>query len=351
MGVSRKKRRDIAHFQGSVSVDYAALPIVTIATVAAKVDVTSNDDCYRYRRQIRILPDFIMHEAHWGLTTSPFRGVTDPRFFYESPTHDEALARLLFLVENRRRLAILVGRPGSGKSFTLEIFKRKLKREGHDVAVVNAAYLNGNAFLQSVSDSLRLLPVEGAQDFQLWRMIVDRVSMNRYRQAQLVLLIDNADLADPVVLQHVGRLLAADSGPDAQVSVAITATPQGVPELSKAAVQLADLRIELESWEIQDTLEYLESVLAAAGRTQPLFLTAAVARMHEISHGIPRRICQLAELALLAGAGQELENIDRHTIETVFRELSAGGLQDNCLDFSQQATLSRQTSPILVPGL
>jgi len=291
-----------------------------------------------------------MHEAHWGLSTSPFRGVIDPRYFFESPTHDEALARLLFLVENRRRLAVLLGQNGSGKSLTLEIFKQRLQRQQHDVAVIDAAYLDGNAFLCTLADSLKLLPPAGAPDFQLWRMIVDRVATNRYRQTQLVLLIDNAHLADTIALQHICRLLQADSAPSSQLSIAVTTTSAGVENLTTALLQLADLRIELEPWEIQDTLEYLETVIAAAGRTEPLFLTAAAARMHELSHGIPRRLGQLAELALLAGAGQELENIDRHTIETVFRELSAGALQDAAVESRDESAGRQATSSIMLPG-
>ncbi len=292
-----------------------------------------------------------MHETHWGLKVSPFRGVNDPQFYFDSPTHDEALARLLFLVENRRRLAVLLGQPGSGKSFTLEIFKSKLKREGHDVAVINAAYLDGSAFLHTLAESLQLQAAGDAADFQLWRLIVDRIAVNRYRRTQLVLLVDNADEADPIVAQHLRRLIEADAGPHAQLSIAITATPGHAQSLGNGILQLADLRIELEPWEIQDTLEYLETVLAAAGRPTPLFVTAAAARLHELSHGIPRRISQLAELALLAGAGQELETIDRHTVETVFRELSAGGLQDDAQQPSNRIAEVQRTSPILVPGM
>ena len=35
-----------------------------------------------------------MHEAYWGLKSSPFRAWLDPRFYHNSATHDEALSRL-----------------------------------------------------------------------------------------------------------------------------------------------------------------------------------------------------------------------------------------------------------------
>jgi hypothetical protein len=43
--------------------------------------------------------------------------------------------------------------------------------------------------------------------------------------------------------------------------------------------------------------------------------------LHELGGGIPRRVKQLADLALLAGAGQNLVQIEAETIEASFREL------------------------------
>ena len=76
------------------------------------------------------------HELHWGLQESPFRNSLDPRFFYESPSHEEALARLNFLVENSRRQALLLGASGSGKSLLLELFANRLRRGGTAIATI-----------------------------------------------------------------------------------------------------------------------------------------------------------------------------------------------------------------------
>ena len=50
-----------------------------------------------------------MYQSHWGLRAMPFNGRVDPKYFFPSPTHEEALARLHFLVENHRRLGIVLG--------------------------------------------------------------------------------------------------------------------------------------------------------------------------------------------------------------------------------------------------
>jgi len=55
---------------------------------------------------------------------------------------------------------------------------------------------------------------------------------------------------------------------------------------------------------------------------QPAFDEAAARRLFELSGGAPRKVNQLAQLALLAGAGQKLVQIDRETIDAVEEELS-----------------------------
>ncbi len=61
--------------------------------------------------------------------------------------------------------------------------------------------------------------------------------------------------------------------------------------------------------------------MAQAGCEAAVFAEPALARLQELSHGIPRRINQLAELALLAGAGQELPQIGAEVVESAYREL------------------------------
>ena len=37
-----------------------------------------------------------MYEAYWNLAEAPFDNSPNPKFFYRSPEHDEALTRLVY---------------------------------------------------------------------------------------------------------------------------------------------------------------------------------------------------------------------------------------------------------------
>lgn len=262
-----------------------------------------------------------MYQAHWGLDDTPFKTRLDPRFFYQSPTHEEALARLHFLVEQERRLGLLMGGEGSGKSFLLEIFAAEMRKAGHAVACFNLLGVQPTEFLWLLASEFRLNAERELPIPLLWRMVTDRLAEYRYQQLKAVVLLDDADRASPEVLTQVARLAQADLSPDSQMTIVLTGRPRHIGRLSESLLERAELRIDLDPWQPDDTEDFLVSLLAQAGRKEPVFAPPAVTRLHELAQGIPRRISQLADLALLAGAGRNLDQIDVDTVESVYHEL------------------------------
>ena len=151
------------------------------------------------------------YRMHWGLTETPFRGGIDPKFFYESPTHEEALARLQFLVEERQRLGLLMGETGTGKSMLLEVVARQLRRGGSQVANHQLLGADLREFLWLIAAELGLNPGGRDDVFRLWRCILDRLAENRYQQLDTVLLFDDAHEASREVLEHVAPAGASRS--------------------------------------------------------------------------------------------------------------------------------------------
>ena len=57
-----------------------------------------------------------MYETYWRLTQKPFENAADPRFYYPAESHQAALLKLRYAIENRRGAALLAGPSGSGKT-------------------------------------------------------------------------------------------------------------------------------------------------------------------------------------------------------------------------------------------
>jgi general secretion pathway protein A len=259
-----------------------------------------------------------MYQAHWGLKNSPF-AVTAASDVSASPLHGEALARLEFLRESRCPFGLLLGPAGTGKSLVLAEFAGRAARSGALVAFARAAGADEAALLVPLAAGLHLGIETDAP--RLWWRLVDRLEELKLESVNAVVLLDDLDRALASGISFVERLLALA---DAPLTVVATARPDTAAHMGPRLLEQTALRIDLGPWNETETREYVESRLTSAGRTQPVFDDAAIGRLFELSGGAPRRINQLAELALLAGAGQQLTQIDEGTVDAVQEELSVG---------------------------
>jgi type II secretory pathway predicted ATPase ExeA len=259
-----------------------------------------------------------MYQNYWGFERPLFtpdagRGALDA-----SPVHTEALARLDFLTGSQCPLGLLLGASGSGKSTVLAEFAKRAERSGAVAAFVSAAGADEAAILAELATGLSL-PVEPAA-WQTWRLIADRLCELKLDTLRAVVLLDDVDRAAAGALAVVERLLALDGAP---LTIVASARPETAARLGARLLGQASLRIDLNPWNEAETNDYLTAQLKQAGSRQPAFDAGAARRLFELSGGAPRRVNQLAQLALVAGASQRLVQIDEQTIAAVHEELSA----------------------------
>jgi len=263
-----------------------------------------------------------MYERHWGLYKSPFRTCLDPGLFYRSPTHEEAMARLHFLVEQRRRIGLLIGEAGSGKSLLLEVFADEMKLSGRSVAKISLVGLDDTDFLLQVSAEIGLSSSLNSSVASLWRQLTDTITANRYQEIDTVLIFDDAEHANADVATQLIRLSQYDMSPNSRFTMVFAGRKKMLECLGGSILELAELRIDVEALDQADTENYVKSMLGQAGRETTMFDERAITRLYELTHGVPRRISQLADLALLAGAGRNVELIDANLIESAHDELA-----------------------------
>jgi general secretion pathway protein A len=262
-----------------------------------------------------------MYLAYWGLGQAPFRGHLDPRSFHQGPTQEEALARLHFLVEQRRTVGLLLGEAGSGKSLLLEFFAKELGVVNRQVALESLVGISRSEFLWLLAGQLGVEIPPTAGEFSLSRAVDDHLIANRFQQISTIFLIDDADEARGEVLDEIARLAHLSQAHDAGLTLVLAAQCRQAHKLGARLLELAELRVDLECWDADDTAAFVKKSLAAAGRSTPIFSESALRRLHALSGGVPRRVKQLADLALLGGAGANLAQIEADLLDSVFHEL------------------------------
>jgi general secretion pathway protein A len=264
-----------------------------------------------------------MYLEHWGLERSPFAPSAAQPFYYEGESQAEAAARLRFVARQGRRLALLAGMRGTGKSLTLARFAQECRREGRGVVAVGLAGLTVRELLWHITAQLALGPRPGEDAVALFRRFAGCVETPAAASANsgTLLLLDDADQAGPDVRSQIVRLLNIGGGRSC-LTLILAAGTDGITRLGGELLDATDLCIDLEPWSDEDAIGYIQHALLEAGCDRPAFDDEALAVLATLSGGVPRHVNRLADHALLAAAAAGLEAVDAGTIEATHDALS-----------------------------
>ncbi|TWU13086.1 hypothetical protein CA54_19120 [Symmachiella macrocystis] len=241
-----------------------------------------------------------MYAQHWGLVDIPFQSTIDQRWFYEGPSHEEAVARLLFIVEQHRRLGVLVGEAGTGKSMLLAVLKRAVQRAQGQVVHVNVAGRSGEEVVWELAAGLRLSPRPDDPPRTLWRKIEEVLLGNQLAHVQTVLVFDHFEWADRECQKAIARLVHLNTQTPTWTTMVVAVREKALQESCDLFRHLIDLTIQAPPFSNDESRDYVISLLSRAGRRDPLFTDSALDRLHALSGGVPRELNRLCDMSLLA---------------------------------------------------
>lgn len=260
--------------------------------------------------------------TYWGLERWPFCGSLAVRQFYPTAAHNEALARIEYLVESGRRLGVLLGDAGVGKSLVLRVAADQLIRKGAAAVVVDALGATTREVLWQAASGFGTSPREDADVAWLWRQITDRVAENRMQQRASVVMVDDAGQAGPDLVTQLVRLARLDMSSDTRWTLVLAAEQAQAARWTGTLRTAVDLRIELGPWTAEDTIGYVQTALVEAGRMEPVFDDRALETLHDLAEGVPRQVARLADYSLLAGALAQVETIEPAIVEAAYDEVA-----------------------------
>ena len=215
-----------------------------------------------------------------------------------------------------------------GKSLLLEVASRQLRRTGASVVKINVVGITPEEFVWKLAAALGHVTAPDATIVECWQAITDQLIANRYQRLPTVVMLDDVDDAQRDVQAAISRLSLIDPHPDARFTMLLTGQRQRMHGLGSKLNDLCELRIDLEPWEADETIRYIDFALKHVGARENVFAAEALEAIHQLAHGIPRRIRQLAELSLLAGASEELPEISSAVVESVQSSLAVDGVSE-----------------------
>jgi type II secretory pathway predicted ATPase ExeA len=263
-----------------------------------------------------------MVRDHWKLTGPPFDGALEPATFFAAGPQEEALARLEWLLEERQRLGLVTAAEGCGKSHLAAMAVRRLGGLGAETALLSLRGLADGDWIEMLLERLPLDPLSRAEPLRPWQKLENRLRENTLMERPTVLVFDDLDRAPADAVDGIARLVGAAEPRFARTVVVATATPGGLGRLPPSIRQRAGVRIELAGWTEADVAGFIARSLARVGGDPQVFTEDSIATLTRFAGGVPRVVCQLAQLSLAAAAGDALDRVDAATVERAWRELA-----------------------------
>ena len=266
-----------------------------------------------------------MYESAFGLRCEPFAVAPDPRFVYFSEPHRQALAQLAHGLRGGGGFVLLSGEIGAGKTTLWRCFLERLPANVDVASIVNPK-LGIEALLLRICDDLRVeLPADG-RPADLVDAIHGHLLLAQARGRRTLVVVDEAQALAPEVLEQLRLLTNLATGLHPLVQVLLIGQPElrdllEHPRLEPVA-QRVIARFHLPALAADDTARYVAHRLRVAGRTGELpFAPAALARVHTLCSGVPRRINVLCDRALLAAHESGSTRVDRAHVERAAGEV------------------------------
>jgi general secretion pathway protein A len=269
-----------------------------------------------------------MYLSYYGFDRAPFDPAPQPDSLFETSTHNEALAGLIYGILDRKGFIALLGEVGVGKTTVL-------RRALHYVAAQESQLLIVDITNPAIGPSALAARLHRAVDveFDVARdadlaPLRDELARRAAAGQRLLLVIDEAQSVPSATLEFLRILSNLDGGGQPLIQVVFCGQPEFDETLhspaQRALAQRIAVRTRIRPLKRSEIESYLEFKLTANGaRPRQVMTRAAIGRIAAASGGFPRRVNIIADNALIAGFGADHKPIGVRDVADALRALDA----------------------------
>ena len=300
-------------------------------------------------RSRRPLIKAAMYESFYGFREKPFSLTPDPRYFYRSQCHANALELVQHAGRSAHGLTVVTGTSGTGKTTTCRTILESLDRKTFTSLVLNP-YVSEEDLLRLIlqdfgvisREEIRRGLLDGVRAGDLLRTLEEFLKSLSSLGARALLIVDEAQKLPVHVLEQVKRLtrLALDAPLQVVLVGQLGLTDSlRAPDLRPLNQQVT-IRYRLRPLTAVETSAYIGHRLAIAGAdSSVIFAPRAVQQVHRSTGGNPRLINLLCDRALLAAFSVHEARVEPAIVDraaSTLRLEPAGRMADSVLGWMRR---------------
>ena len=270
-----------------------------------------------------------MYLKFYGLEEKPFNLTPDSHFLFLSRKHKEAMAHLIYGLQERKGFILLTGEIGAGKTTLCRALIKELN-QNYKVALIFNPLLSPSGLLRAIVADLGI-----ACRSRTRQDLIHALNQYLVEGNDVVIIIDEAQNLSLAALEQIRLLSNLETEKDKLLQLVLVGQPELkdllVKESLKQLNQRIAVRYHIQPLDREETTFYIFHRLniAGAGGILPKgilpkgrikFQEDALEEIYIHSGGIPRIINILCDYSLTAGYIRESWMITRDIIEQVIRE-------------------------------
>jgi general secretion pathway protein A len=273
-----------------------------------------------------------VYQEYFGFDKMPFNTTPDSRFFFPSSKHAEALASLIYAVNQRKGFVVITGEVGAGKTTVCRMLLNRIEPNSKVVLITNTNITCEQLF-EMICTQLGL-NAAGKDKAGIIEMLSSYLLDQLAQQAAVLLIIDEAQNLSSDVLEEVRMLSNLETEREKLLQVILLGQPElrrrlHLPELRQFRQRIV-VTYHLSPLSLQETIQYVFYRLRVAGGIDKVkFTRRAMNELYEYSKGVPRLINIICDSALLSCFVRDVRVISQNIVEEVVHELGldelAGG--------------------------
>jgi len=264
-----------------------------------------------------------VYQDYFGLNSKPFGIVPDTRFLFLSESHREAIAHLVYALNEKNGFVQLTGEVGVGKTMACRYILANIP-EDIDVALILNPRIDEIGLLRTLCQEMNIAYYNDQQSNELTQLLNDKLLEAYAANRHTILIIDEAQNLPKRTLEQLRLLTNLETDTQKLLRIILIGQPELGELLAehdmRQVAQRITSRYHLTTLEADETDEYIHHRLRIAGCDRRVFSKSACRTAHNLTEGTPRLLNLLCDRALIAAYSKGEHEVSSGLIKQVAKE-------------------------------
>ncbi len=266
-----------------------------------------------------------MYLEFYGFKEAPFNLTPDSKFLFLSQRHQEALAALVYGVQERKGFILLTGEIGCGKTTLCRAMLTQLDGDENKICVVLNSYLTDVELLKTINEGYGL-PADSDSKKSLLDTL-NKFLISEYSGGNnVILIIDESQNLRPETLEQIRMISNLETETAKLIQIILVGQPElrrtlALPELEQLNQRIT-VRYHIAPFTEKEIPDYINHRLSVAEPNVDVTYTELASRqIYHASRGVPRRINVICDRCLLVGYVQGEFKLDDKIVQAAVAEI------------------------------